>query len=92
MRLAGFGAVAEVDPDLVGWNYGEYEDLSRLRVSLPIGALPRRLPCGESPRDVASGAGRVLSRVRDLQRDVLLFSSRHFSRTGRALDWRQGGG
>ena len=24
-ELAGFGSVAEIDPDLVEWDYGEYE-------------------------------------------------------------------
>src|SRR5258708_33303400 len=24
-ELAGFGSMAEIDPDLVEWNYGEYE-------------------------------------------------------------------
>src|ERR1700758_2702436 len=31
-ELAGFGAVAETDPDLVEWDYGEYE--GRLTVDI----------------------------------------------------------
>lgn len=38
-ELAGFGARAEVDPDLVEWNYGEYEGcaLRRSKPSAPGG-------------------------------------------------------
>jgi broad specificity phosphatase PhoE len=36
-KLAGFAAVAEVDRDLVEWNYGEYEGLrtSEIREKRP---------------------------------------------------------
>src|SRR5271155_3269858 len=82
-ELAGFGAEAEVDPDLVEWNYGEYEGLttSQIHAARPNWELFRDgCPGGESPDQVSARACRVLSRVRAARAAVLLFSSGHFLR------------
>ena len=82
-ELAGFGAVAEVDPDLVEWNYGQFEGLrtAEIRADRPDWQLFRDgCPGGESPAEVAARADRVVTRVRAAQGDVLLFSSGHFIR------------
>jgi probable phosphoglycerate mutase len=81
--LAGFGAVAEVDRDLVEWNYGEYEGLrsAEIRARRPDWQLFRDgCPGGESPAQVRARADSVLRRVRAVKGDVLLFSSGHFIR------------
>jgi broad specificity phosphatase PhoE len=81
--LAGFGAVAEVDRDLVEWNYGEYEGLrsAEIRAKRPDWQLFRDgCPGGESPTQVIARSDNVLRRIRDVQGDVLLFSSGHFIR------------
>jgi broad specificity phosphatase PhoE len=82
-ELAGFGAVAEIDADLIEWDYGEYE--GRLSADIlaerPGWQLFRDgCPGGESPDDVAVRADRVVDRVRRVGADVLLFSSGHFLR------------
>lgn len=82
-ELAGFGAVAETDRDLVEWNYGRYEGRRTAEIlsKRPQWDLFRDgCPGGESPDQVAARAGRVLSRVRPAGADVLLFSSGHFLR------------
>jgi broad specificity phosphatase PhoE len=82
-ELAGFGAVAEVECDLVEWNYGEYEGRTgaEIRAEHPDWQLFRDgCPGGESPREAAARADRVVTRVRMLKGDVLLFSSGHFIR------------
>jgi len=82
-ELAGFGSAAQIDRDLVEWDYGEYE--GRLAVDIlaehPGWQLFRDgCPGGESPLQVAARADRVVERVRSVQGDVLLFSSGHFLR------------
>lgn len=82
-ELAGFGAAAEIDPDLVEWNYGEYEGLrgAEIRAKRPGWQLFQDgCPGGESPEQVAARANRVVSRVRAVAGNVLLFSSGHFIR------------
>jgi broad specificity phosphatase PhoE len=82
-KLAGFGAAAEVDPDLLEWNYGQYEGrtTAEIHAERPEWDLFRDgCPGGESPDQVAARADRVVSRVRGVRADVLLFSSGHFLR------------
>ena len=82
-ELAGFGAVAGVDHDLVEWDYGQYEGrrTAEIRAERPDWELFRDgCPGGESPNQVASRADRVLNRLRAVSGDVLLFSSGHFIR------------
>jgi probable phosphoglycerate mutase len=82
-ELAGFGADAEVDRDLVEWNYGEYEGrrTSEIRAERPDWQLFRDgCPGGESPHQVGARADRVIGRVRAVRGDVLVFSSGHFLR------------
>jgi len=82
-ELAGFRGAAEVDHDLVEWNYGEYEGkrTAEIRAERPDWQLFRDgCPGGESPGQVGARADRVLARVRAIEGDVLLFSSGHFLR------------
>jgi broad specificity phosphatase PhoE len=81
--LAGFGPVAEVDGDLVEWNYGEYEGrrTAEIRAERPGWELFRDGgPGGESPAQVMARADNVWNRTRDVKGNVLLFSSGHFIR------------
>jgi broad specificity phosphatase PhoE len=82
-ELAGFGAQAEVDRDLVEWDYGKYEGLrtAEIQAKRPEWQLFRDgCPGGESPDQVGARADRVVSRVRAIKGDVLIFSSGHFLR------------
>jgi probable phosphoglycerate mutase len=82
-ELAGFGTDAEIDPDLVEWDYGRYEGLrtSEIHEQRPEWQLFRDgCPDGESPDQIGARSDRVIKRVRSISGNVLLFSSGHFLR------------
>ena len=82
-ELAGFGAVAEIDPNLLEWNYGDYEGRRSVEIHAerPEWQLFRDgAPGGESPQQVAERADRVVDRLRAVSGNVLIFSSGHFLR------------
>jgi probable phosphoglycerate mutase len=79
-ELAGFGAKADVDPDLVEWNYGDYEGKTTPEIlkNRPGWQLFRDgCPGGESPSQISDRADRVITHLRAIVGDVLLFSSGH---------------
>ena len=69
-ELAGFGSVAQIDPDLIEWNYGEYRgsyDCSHPQGAPRLATVSRRLPGrgitergrrAGGPRDPTSARGR----------------------------------
>ena len=80
---AGFGSVAEIDPNLLEWDYGEYEGRRSVEIHAerPDWQLFRDgAPGGESPQQVAERAARVVDRMRAVSGNVLIFSSGHFLR------------
>ena len=82
-ELAGFGAAAEVDADLLEWDYGRWEGTltSDILKDRPGWELFRDgCPEGESPQDVAARADRFIARVHGMAGDVLAFSSGHIIR------------
>jgi probable phosphoglycerate mutase len=96
-ELAGFRAAAEIDRELVEWNYGKYEGLRtvEIRAQRPGWQLFRDgCPEGEMPDGVAARADRVVGRLREVKGEVLIFSSGHFLRmlAARWLELEPGAG
>jgi len=82
-ELAGFGNGAELDPDLMEWDYGQYEGRRTAEIleERPDWQLFRDgCPGGETPAEIGARADRVVSRVRAVHGDALLFSSGHILR------------
>ena len=82
-ELAGFDEAAKADPDLLEWDYGDYEGHTTKEI---LSARPGWLlfrdgcPNGEQPADVGQRADRVIARVRRADDRAILFSSGHILR------------
>ena len=82
-ELAGFKSVAEIDKDLLEWDYGQYEGrrTAEILAERPGWELFRDgCPGGESPQQVSVRADRIVSHVRAVPGNVLMFTSGHFLR------------
>jgi broad specificity phosphatase PhoE len=83
-ELAGLGERAQIDPDLMEWNYGDYEGLTseQIHAGRPGWTIfnDGGGPDGETPEQVGVRVDRVIARVRALQSDAVLFAHGHVLR------------
>ena len=96
-RLAGYGATAQVRPELMEWDYGRYEGLTSRQIAEqdPGWSLWQAGgPDGETPEDVGRRVDRVIAEVRRAAGDVLIFAHGHVLRVlaSRWLGEPPGGG
>jgi broad specificity phosphatase PhoE len=83
-ELAGFGKRAQLDENLLEWDYGRYEgklttDIVKERPDWDL--FRDGCPDGESPEQVAARADKFIGRVQGLDGNVLAFASGHIIRT-----------
>ena len=82
-RLAGYGDVVQIDPDLAEWDYGVFEGrtTTEIRAERPDWTIwNTEIPGGESLDDVAARANRVIERLVAEDGDVAIFSHGHLLR------------
>ena len=97
-RLAGFGDVAEIEPDLAEWDYGFLEGLTTTEITRERpqwDLFADGAPGGETIQEVAVRVDRVIERIRATDGDVVCFAHGHVLRVLAArwlgLDPREGG-
>ncbi len=77
---AGLAGEAIVDPDLVEWNYGEYEGLTtpEIREGDPDWSVwTHPTPGGETADEITARVDRVVARVLAADGDVAIFAHGH---------------
>jgi broad specificity phosphatase PhoE len=82
-ELTGLGAVAETDPNLHEWKYGEYEGRTStdIREARPGWSIwDQGVVGGESIEQVAARARTIIERSADIEGNIALFSHGHLLR------------
>ena len=82
-RLAGLGDQAVEEPDLVEWDYGEYEGMTteEIRRDVPGWTVwDGGAPGGEDANQVGARADRVIARVREADGPGVVFAHGHVLR------------
>lgn len=74
------GMHAIADPNLVEWDYGDYEGLTSAEIGPAWDLFTQGAPGGESPLQVAKRADAFLFKVKQYQGKIAVFSHGHFLR------------
>jgi broad specificity phosphatase PhoE len=82
-ELAGLDAASEIEPDLMEWDYGNYEgqrseEILQMRPDWSI--FRDGCPGGETPAQISDRADGLIVRLQSLGGNVALFSHGHFGR------------
>ncbi len=79
-ELAGYGAVASLEPDLSEWDYGDYEGITTAAIRAERSdwrLFEDGCPNGESPAAISERADRVIARIQQVHAEpgnVLIFA------------------
>jgi broad specificity phosphatase PhoE len=82
-ELAGLGDRMEIDPDLIEWNYGDYEGLTAKQIQHKAPGwmlFTDGCPGGESPEQVGARVDRLIDRIHGVAGRVALFAHGHVFR------------
>ena len=80
-ELAGLEAMAEIEPDLAEWDYGDYEGLRSIDIRKQRpgwNVFVDGCPNGETPAQVSSRADRLIGRLDAQNGNIGLVSHGHF--------------
>ena len=82
-EIAGLGQRAEIDRDLMEWNYGAYEGLTPTQIQAKASGwmiFRDGCPGGESPEQIAGRADHLIAKVRAIEGHVAVFAHGHIFR------------